>query len=168
VPHQQIEIGCIVNGTDVELTVAAERTLADVLRNDLGLIGAKISCDSQVCGACTVLVDGQPVSGCTYLAYEVRGREVTTVEGLAPSATELHPLQQAFYDENAFQCGFCTSGMLLTAHAALQDELIREDDEALLEYLSGSICRCTGYASILTALDAVRDHYRTDRPADDG
>ena len=106
-------IRCTVNGRPVALEVRPEALLLDVLRDRLQLKGARRSCDMQVCGACTVLVDGAPVSACTYLAIEVDGREVTTVEGLA-DGDRLHPLQEAFIDHGAVQCGFCTAGMLLT------------------------------------------------------
>src|SRR5438876_3019191 len=110
-----------VNGLSVALEVRPEALLLDVLRDRLQLKGARRSCDMQVCGACTVLVDGAPVSACTYLAVEIDGREVTTVEGLA-DGDRLHPLQEAFIDHGAVQCGFCTAGMLLTAKALLAED----------------------------------------------
>src|ERR1041384_6174772 len=116
---QILNLKFTLNGKAVEVDCEAEETLAEVLRDRLNLTGTKISCEVQVCGACTVLVDGLPVSSCTYLAYEARGREVLTIEGLAPGEGELHPLQQAFIDENAFQCGFCTPGMILAAKSLL-------------------------------------------------
>jgi len=143
-------VRCTVNGRPVALEVRPEALLLDVLRDRLQLKGARRSCDMQVCGACTVLVDGVPVSACTYLAVEVDGREVTTVEGLA-DGDRLHPLQEAFIDHGAVQCGFCTAGMLLTAKA-----LLAEDPsptlERVAEYLRGSLCRCTGYRKILDAI----------------
>src|SRR3954467_9281764 len=116
-----ITISTTVNGREQTLVIEPRETLAELLRDRLGLTGTKVSCDVQVCGACTVLVDGRPVSACTYLAYELRDREVLTIEGLAPSPGQLHVLQQAFVDENAFQCGFCTPGMLLAAKCLLDD-----------------------------------------------
>src|SRR6266704_4210609 len=124
-----------VNGQAVTLEVPAHALLLDVVRDRLGLKGAKRSCDSQVCGACTVLVDGAPVSACTYLAVEADGREVLTVEGLGdPDA--LHPLQQSFIDHGAVQCGFCTSGMLLSAKALL-DEYPSPTETDVMHYLRG-------------------------------
>jgi carbon-monoxide dehydrogenase small subunit len=130
--------------------VRPEALLLDVLRDRLQLKGARRSCDMQVCGACTVLVDGAPVSACTYLAVEVDGREVTTVEGLA-DGDRLHPLQEAFIDHGAVQCGFCTAGMLLTAKALLAEDP-SPTSERVAEYLRGSLCRCTGYRKILDAI----------------
>ncbi|MCC6176989.1 MAG: (2Fe-2S)-binding protein [Chloroflexi bacterium] len=146
-----IEITTRVNGREQSLEIEPRETLAEVLRDRLGLTGTKVSCDVQVCGACTVLVDGLPVSACTYLAYETRGRNVLTVEGLAPSSGDLHPIQQAFIDENAFQCGFCTPGFLLAAKSLLDNHPAATDEE-IVEYLEGNLCRCTGYKPILAAV----------------
>ena len=143
-------IRCTVNGHPVALDVRPEALLLDVLRDRLQLKGARRSCDMQVCGACTVLVDGAPVSACTYLAIEVEGREVTTVEGLA-DGDRLHPLQEAFIEHGAVQCGFCTAGMLLTAKALLAEDP-SPTAERVAEYLRGSLCRCTGYRKILDAI----------------
>ena len=143
-----------VNGAPVGLDVPAGALLLDVLRERLDLRGAKRSCDMQVCGACTVLVDGLAVSACTYLAVEVDGREVRTVEGLA-EGERLAPVQQAFIDHAAVQCGFCTSGMLMTATALLADHPHAGPDE-VAHYLRGSLCRCTGYRKILDAVLACR------------
>ena len=146
-------LACTVNGRAVALDVAPHALLLDVLRDRLDLKGAKRSCDVQVCGACTVLVDGAPVSACTYLALEADGREVLTVEGLgAPEA--LHPLQQAFIAHGALQCGFCTPGMLLTAKALL-DEDPTPTPERVAHWLRGSLCRCTGYRKIVDAILAA-------------
>lgn len=141
-----------VNGRAVALEVPAHALLLDVLRDRLGLKGAKRSCDVQVCGACTVLVDGAPVSACTYLAAEADGRGVLTIEGLADGDT-LHPLQAAFIEYGAVQCGFCTSGMLLSAKALL-DEEPTPSRERIVEYLRGNLCRCTGYRKIVDAIEA--------------
>jgi len=146
-----------VNGHEVTVAAEPSEALAYVLRERLRLTGTKVSCDVQVCGACTVLVDGLPVSSCTFLAYEARGREVLTVEGLANDENGLDPVQRAFIEDNAFQCGFCTGGMLLAAHAWLRDERSEETSEGLLEYLGGNICRCTGYVPIVAAILRVRD-----------
>jgi carbon-monoxide dehydrogenase small subunit len=143
-------IGVRVNGQDVTLDVPAHAVLLDVLRDRLGLKGAKRSCDIQVCGACTVLVDGSPVSACTYLAVEVDGREVLTVEGLAPGE-ELDPLQEAFIERGAVQCGFCTAGMLMAAKALLAEDP-SPTPERVVGYLRGNLCRCTGYRKIVEAI----------------
>jgi carbon-monoxide dehydrogenase small subunit len=141
-----------LNGQNVAIDAAANDSLAYLLRMRLGMTGTKVSCDVQVCGACTVLVDDLPVSSCTYLAYEVDGRHVLTVEGLRGDDDGLNPLQRAFIDDNAFQCGYCTSGMLLAATAWLRERRNGEPTEDLLDYLSGNICRCTGYVPIVAAI----------------
>ena len=147
-----------VNGRPRELDVAPHALLLDVLRDALDLKGAKRSCDTQVCGACTVLVDGLAVSACTYLAVEADGRSVLTVEGLAEGET-LDPLQRAFVDAGAVQCGFCTSGMLLTAKALLAENG-RPSRDDVLHYLRGSLCRCTGYRKIIAAVLAAAEKPR--------
>ncbi|PYN90129.1 MAG: ferredoxin [Candidatus Rokuibacteriota bacterium] len=148
-------IHTVVNGRPHDLDVAPHALLLDVLRDTLDLKGAKRSCDTQVCGACTVLVDGLAVSACTYLAVEADGRSVLTVEGLAEGES-LHPLQRAFVEAGAVQCGFCTAGMLLTAKAMLSehDRPTRAD---VLHYLRGSLCRCTGYRKIVDAVLAAAE-----------
>ena len=147
-----------VNGCPVRVEVEASALLLDVLRDRLDLKGAKRSCDMQVCGACTVLVDGLAVSACTYLAVEADGRDVRTVEGLA-TGDDLDPVQQAFIDHAAVQCGFCTAGMLMTAKALLGDEPAADVDE-VGHYLRGSLCRCTGYRKIVEAILACRETSR--------
>jgi carbon-monoxide dehydrogenase small subunit len=154
--HQNgtIPIELTVNGREVSLEIPPQMTLLDLLRDWLSLKGVKRSCDLQVCGACTILVDGHAVSSCTYLAYEARGADVLTIEGLADGNT-LHPMQQAFIDNGALQCGFCTPGMILAAKSLL-DETPRPSEEKVKEYMEGNICRCTGYRKILEAiLDAA-------------
>jgi CO/xanthine dehydrogenase Mo-binding subunit/aerobic-type carbon monoxide dehydrogenase small subunit (CoxS/CutS family) len=143
-------LACTVNGRAVALDIAPQSLLLDVLREQLGLKGAKRSCDIQVCGACTVLVDGAPVSACTYLAVEAESREILTVEGLADGET-LRAVQAAFVEHGAIQCGFCTSGMLLSA-AALLEENPAPTREQILHYLRGNLCRCTGYQKIVDAI----------------
>src|SRR3989449_2148240 len=143
-------LACTVNGRAVAADVMPHSLLLDVLREQLGLKGAKRSCDVQVCGACTVLVDGAPVSACTYLAVEAEGREIRTVEGLADGDT-LHAVQTAFVEHGPVQCGFCTSGMLLSA-AALLEENPSPTREQILHYLRGNLCRCTGYQKIIDAI----------------
>jgi len=153
-----VTLHVVVNGRARELEAAPHALLLDVLRDGLELKGAKRSCDTQVCGACTVLVDGLAVSACTYLAIEADERSVLTVEGLADGES-LHPLQRAFVEAGAVQCGFCTSGMLLTARAMLAENAqpTRED---VLHYLRGSLCRCTGYRKIVDAILAAAEPAR--------
>jgi aerobic carbon-monoxide dehydrogenase small subunit len=145
-----MELACVVNGHPVELTIEPREALLDVLRERLGLRGAKRSCDAQVCGTCTVLVDGEPVSACTYLAYEVRDREVLTIEGLA-DGQDLHPIQRAFVVHGALQCGYCTPGMILTVSALLADNPNPTEAEVRAG-LAGNLCRCTGYTKIIEAV----------------
>jgi carbon-monoxide dehydrogenase small subunit len=140
-----------LNGRPVELEIEPREILLDVLRDRLELTGAKRSCDLQVCGACTVLIDGTPVSSCCTLAYEANGREVTTIEGLAQYGP-LDPIQEAFIERGAIQCGFCTSGMILTTKALLAENP-QPDREQIKHFLSGNICRCTGYWNILAAVE---------------
>ena len=151
--HDRVQVALVVNGRPHDLSIAPNETLADVLRDRLSLTGLKISCDAQVCGACTVLVDGLPVSGCTFLAVDADGRRVRTVEGLATDG-ELNPLQQAFIDHAAFQCGFCTAGMLMAATALLEEDP-HPTREAVIHGLEGNLCRCTGYAPIVDAVLAA-------------
>jgi aerobic-type carbon monoxide dehydrogenase small subunit (CoxS/CutS family) len=148
----QLDVRLIVNGQPRELRIEPRETLAEVLRGPLGLTGTKVSCDSQVCGTCTVLVDGLTVSSCTYLAADADGREIRTVEGLADvQSGELTVLQQSFIDHAAFQCGFCTPGFLITA-TSLLEETPRPTREQVIQGLEGNICRCTGYQQIIDAV----------------
>jgi aerobic carbon-monoxide dehydrogenase small subunit len=149
-----------VNDRPVAVEIEARELLLDVLRDRLGLTGAKRSCDLQVCGACTVLLDGAPVSSCCTLAYEAHGRRVETVEGLARGGV-LHPIQQAFVDGAALQCGFCTSGMLLTVKALLAENPAPTRAE-IAHALGGNLCRCTGYWNILAAVEAAASTLRGD------
>jgi aerobic carbon-monoxide dehydrogenase small subunit len=143
-----------LNGRPTETEYEHCETLAEVLRDRLNLTGTKLSCEVQVCGACTVLVDGLPVSACTMLAYEARGKNVVSIEGLAKPDGTLHPIQQAFIDEFAFQCGFCTPGMILAAKALL-DENPKPSHDEIIHYMDGNICRCTGYVPIVRAIQKV-------------
>ena len=142
-----------VNGESLELAVEPQRTLLEVLREDLGLTGAKEACGTGECGACTVLADGKPILSCLTLAIEVQGKEITTIEGLAKEG-QLHPLQRAFVKHGAVQCGYCTSGMILNAKSIL-DENPRPSLPELLKGLEGNLCRCTGYNKIVEAILAV-------------
>lgn len=151
-----IKLSFELNGRPTEVECEAEETLAEVLRNRLSLTGTKVSCEVQVCGACTVLVDGLPASSCTMLAYEARDRNVLTIEGLARADGSLHPIQQAFIDEFAFQCGFCTPGMIMASKALLDENPDPTDDE-IIHHMDGNICRCTGYVPIVAAIQRAAD-----------
>jgi aerobic carbon-monoxide dehydrogenase small subunit len=150
---QTLPVSFTLNGKLQELDVEPHELLLDVIRDRLGLTGVKRSCDVQVCGACTLLVDGRPVSACTTLAFEVRGRSVMTIEGLAENG-KLHPLQQAFIEHGGFQCGFCTPGMILAAKALL-DQTPQPTEEELKHFMHGNICRCTGYKKIIESIMAA-------------
>lgn len=150
---ETVDIQLTVNGTTRTLTIEPRETLGEVLRERLSLTGTKISCDAQVCGACTVLVDGLPMSACTYLAVDADEKAVATVEGLARDGV-LTPLQQSFIDHAAFQCGFCTSGFLMAATALLEDNP-NPTREEVRQGLEGNICRCTGYEPIVEAVLAA-------------
>ncbi len=139
-----------VNGTSFTVELEAGRTLLSVLRGELGLTGTKEGCDDSECGACMVLIDGEPVNSCSFLALQADGRAVTTVEGLA-SGSELHPLQRAFLEHGGVQCGFCTPGMLISATALLTANPDPTEDE-IRAGLSGNLCRCTGYVGIVAAV----------------
>jgi carbon-monoxide dehydrogenase small subunit len=145
-----VELTLSVNGHEVVRDVAPQELLLDFLRDSLGLTGAKRSCDVQVCGACTVLVDGLPVSSCCYLAAQAAGSEVTTIEGLA-ERPEFERLDEAFTRHAALQCGFCTPGMLLTVSSLLESGEL-ENEEQIKRNLAGNLCRCTGYHAILEAV----------------
>ena len=136
------------------LSVDPWRTLNEVLRNDLNLTGTKLGCGTGDCGACTVLVDGRTVSSCLTLAVEMDGKEIMTVEGLAPSGEELHPIQEAFIEKGAIQCGYCTPGMQLSAYYLLKNNPSPSEQE-IREALSGNLCRCTGYNKIVEAIAAA-------------
>jgi carbon-monoxide dehydrogenase small subunit len=142
-----------VNGRAHAGTVEPRTSLADFLREGLDLTGTHVGCEHGVCGACTVLLDGQPVRSCLLLAVQADGADVTTVEGLA-DGDRLHPLQQAFWDHHGLQCGFCTPGILLTAKALLEDNP-HPTDEEIREAIAGNLCRCTGYHFIVDAIRAA-------------
>ena len=165
---QERKIKLIVNGKPVELTVGEEvyatNTLARNLRETLGLTGTKIGCEHGECGACTVLMDNEPVMSCMVLTIECDGKEITTIEGLANTeGGELHPIQEAFLDNFGFQCGFCTSGMLMSAKVLL-DENPNPTTEQIKESIDGNTCRCTGYNSIIRAVtDVAKGEYKEAR-----
>jgi aerobic carbon-monoxide dehydrogenase small subunit len=148
-----VEIALSVNGAPVTRDVAPQELLLDFLRDSLGLTGAKKSCEVQVCGTCTVLVDGLPVSSCCFLAADADGREVRTIEGLA-ERPEFERLEEAFTRHAGLQCGFCTPGMLLTVSALLESGELSSEDE-IKRNLAGNICRCTGYRGILEAVEEL-------------
>ena len=141
-----------VNGDPYEVSVNSTQSLNDLLREDLNLTGTKLGCGTGDCGACTVIVDGKAVSSCLTLALDMDGKEVFTVEGLAPSGEKLHPIQQAFIDKGAIQCGFCTPGMELAALYLLKNNPKPTKDE-IRGGLSGNLCRCTGYNKIVDAVE---------------
>ncbi len=139
-----------VNGVDYSVTVDAGRNLLSVIRDEVGLTGTKEGCDDCECGACMVLVDSRPVNSCSYLAAQAQGRDITTVEGLG-TADALHPIQRALLEAGGVQCGFCTPGMIMSAHALLESNPAPTDEDIRIG-LSGNLCRCTGYARILAAV----------------
>jgi len=142
-----------VNGVIHAVTVEPRRSLADVLREDLALTGTHVGCEHGVCGACTVLWDGEPVRACLLFAIQLDGASLTTVEGLA-DGDRLHPIQEAFWATHGLQCGFCTPGILLTAKALL-DESPQPDEQEIREAIGGNLCRCTGYHFIVDAIAAA-------------
>jgi xanthine dehydrogenase YagT iron-sulfur-binding subunit len=149
-PTDQQAVSLRVNGRSHQLVIDPRRTLLDLLRDDLALTGAKKGCDHGQCGACTVLVDGQPVLGCLTLAVAVRG-EVSTIEGLASGNGPLHPMQEAFIQEDAFQCGYCTPGQIMSAIACVREKHANNEEE-IKEFMSGNLCRCAAYPNIVKAI----------------
>jgi aerobic-type carbon monoxide dehydrogenase small subunit (CoxS/CutS family) len=140
-----------INGQDYERDVDPRSTLADFLREDLDLTGTHVGCEHGVCGACTVLFDGLPVRACLMLAAQADGHEVTTIEGVAPSGDDLHPLQEAFWAKHGLQCGYCTPGIIMSACAFLEERPAPSEGE-IREMLAGHLCRCTGYHFIVEAI----------------
>ncbi len=151
--ERQLDIAIRVNGEDVRERVEARKTLVDFLRDDLGLTGSHIGCEHGVCGACTVLVDGEVVRGCLVLAVQCDGADIETIEGISDSG-RIADLQEAFHRRNALQCGFCTPGMLIGAQALLSRGGALSRD-TIREHLSGNYCRCTGYQAIVDAIESV-------------
>lgn len=151
--EKQVEF--IINGRTVSMAVEAHWTLSRVIREKLGLTGTKEACGEGECGSCTVLINGEAFNSCLYLAVEADGKEITTIEGLA-AGEELHPLQRAFVDKGAIQCGFCTPGMVMTAKAML-DKKPALSSEEVRYYMSGNLCRCTGYDKIREAINEVKE-----------
>lgn len=155
---KEIEIRFILNGKEVSVKSPPTFTLLRLLRERLGLTGAKPGCERGECGACTVLLDGEPVTACLILAPQVEGRRVETIEGIS-RGEELHPLQQAFIDESAVQCGYCIPGMIMSAKALLDNDPDPSREEIKLA-LSGNICRCTGYTKIIKAVEVAAEKIR--------
>ena len=150
---KQHSITLTVNNETHDVATSPNRTLLEVLRDDLHLTGAKEGCGEGVCGSCTVLIDGQPMRSCLTLAVAMEGRKITTIEGLSPVG-ELHPVQEAFVKHHAIQCGFCSPGMILAAHALLNGNPNPVEGE-IRRAISGNVCRCTGYAKIVEAVKSL-------------
>lgn len=159
-----VALDLAVNGVTHHVDVEARRTLSDVIRDDIGLTGTHLGCEHGVCGACTVLIDGEPARSCLMFAAQAEGAAITTIEGVAMADGTLHPVQQALHETHGFQCGFCSPGFVLTAVAILNDgdEL---SDEQLREELSGNLCRCTGYDSIVAGVRLAVRRARGDEEA---
>ena len=148
-------LAMIVNGRSVAVKIDADELLVDVLRDRLGLIGTKVGCNEGECGACTVIMDGDPVLSCLIPALRAQGRQITTIEGLSEGDT-LHPLQQAFVEHGAVQCGYCIPGFIMSAKALL-DGNPHPNREEIKEAIAGNLCRCTGYVKIIEAIESVAD-----------
>ena len=162
------KITVTVNGTRYEETVPVRVTLADFIRHQLGLTGTHLGCEHGVCGACTILLDGHSARSCLMLAVQADGHEILTVEGIAPNAETLHPLQEAFRDNHGLQCGFCTPGILTTLIEFLRDNPDPTEEEVRIG-ISGNLCRCTGYQNIvIAALDAAKRLKNSPVPAPRG
>jgi len=149
-----------INGRTIEGEVEPRLLLGDFIRDKAGLTGTHFGCEHGVCGACTVQLDGEPVRSCLMFAVQANGRRIATVEGMAPSASELHVLQQAFHESHALQCGFCTPGILMTMEAFLRAEP-DPSPERIRAALAGNLCRCTGYQNIVTAVRLAADRMKT-------
>jgi carbon-monoxide dehydrogenase small subunit len=158
---QRVPITLTVNGRSISAEVEARMTLADFLREQLGLTGTKLGCEYGVCGSCTVLWDGAAVRSCLVLAAQADGANLTTIEGLA-TGEAMHPVQQAFWEHHGLQCGFCTPGMVLTAVALLEENPAPSEEE-IREALSGNLCRCTGYQNIVRAVRAAAEQMQAGR-----
>jgi len=159
------EITLTVNGTEHELTVEPRELLIHALRDDMGYTGPNVGCETTMCGACTVHMDGDAVKACTVLAVQADGSEVTTIEGLSEDGD--HPLQESFQEEHGLQCGYCTPGMIMTAAAYLEDES-DPDREEIRETLEGNVCRCTGYQNIVNAVESAAEMMHGEAAADGG
>lgn len=152
-------ISLLINGRRHDVSIAPRKTLADVIREDCGQTGTHLGCEHGICGACTVIVNGEPIRSCLMFGVQANGKEIRTVEGLA-NGDELHPMQQAFTDHHALQCGYCTPGFLMLATSVLEREPDISDED-LLDVLSSNLCRCTGYANIIKAVRSARTEMKT-------
>jgi carbon-monoxide dehydrogenase small subunit len=161
-PEKSYHVTVTVNGRAYQRQVEARTLLSDFLRHELGLTGTHVGCEHGVCGACTILFDGQPIRSCLTFAVQANGHSITTVEGLAKSQSELHPLQQAFWEAHGLQCGFCTPGILMTLLPFL-DENPDPSETEIREALSGNLCRCTGYQHIVDAVALAAQKYAETR-----
>lgn len=155
----KLDLNLSINGKPHSLAVATNTTLAEFLREDLHLTGCRVACDGEICGACTVLIDGRPVAACSTFAFQADGSLIETIEGLSNGGGDLHPIQQSFMELNAFQCGFCTAGFVMSVKALLASDPC-PDDQTILEWLRSNVCRCTGYKSILAAARLAADRMR--------
>jgi len=158
------EISFVFNGNKINMVVEDHWTLLYLIREELGYTGTKEGCGSGECGACTVIVDGDAVNSCLYLAAGIDGKELTTIEGLASDDGTLHPLQKAFVENGGIQCGFCTPGMILSAKALL-DENSNANEEEIKEAIAGNLCRCTGYVQIIDSIKSVSGYYKEEEPS---
>jgi carbon-monoxide dehydrogenase small subunit len=153
------EVSFVFNGNKTKMVVEDHWTLLHLLREVLGYTGTKEGCGSGECGACTVIVDGAAVNSCLYLAVEIDGRELVSIEGLASADGTLHPIQKAFVEKGGIQCGYCSPGMIMSAKALLDENASATEDE-IKDAIAGNICRCTGYVQIIDSIKSVSDQYR--------
>ena len=158
-PRQSHQVSVTVNGKTYEREIEPRLLLSDFLRHELDLTGTHVGCEHGVCGACTILLDGEPVRSCLILAVQAHGHELSTVEGLAPGPDQLHPLQQAFWESHGLQCGFCTPGFLMTLVPFLRENSSPTETE-VRQALSGNLCRCTGYQHIVDAVLLAAERMR--------
>ena len=158
-PRRKVPTKLTVNGQAYRIDLDGRTSLLDALRDHVGLTGAKKGCDHGQCGACTVLMDGRRILSCMTFAVMAEGHDVGTIEGLAPPGGRLHPMQQAFIDHDAFQCGYCTPGQILSAIACVREGHAETDDD-IREYMSGNLCRCAAYPNIVDAIRQARDQTR--------
>ena len=156
-------INFILNGYEVSAEVESHKMLLQVIRDDFQLTGTKEGCGEGECGSCTVLVDGMSVDSCLYPAFEIQGKEVTTIEGMLGEGNALHPIQEAFVENGGVQCGFCTPGMIMSAKALL-DEIPKPTDEQIKRGISGNLCRCTGYVQIIDSIRKAAETIQSQNP----
>ena len=157
------EVSFVFNGNEMNMVVEDHWTLLHLIREELGYTGTKEGCGSGECGACTVIVDGEAVNSCLFLAAEINGHELITVEGLASDDGALHPIQKAFVENGGIQCGYCSPGMILSAKALLDENPNANEDE-IKEAIAGNLCRCTGYVQIIDSIKSVSGFFRQEQP----